>query len=139
MLFYPAALPLSRQTLDYTAGIIRRHRRRIGSCWRKLDPGRQALLVLAYLRKGETFAELAAGARKLAELLRLTCLGLAGQHLYTLRWRNYRSRLVFWLGWLETAVAYLRRRPAQAFSACQRGKRHVPAGFSRASELVPDS
>jgi hypothetical protein len=61
MLFYPAALPLSRQTLDYTAGIIRRHRRQIGSPWRKLAPGRQALLVLAYLRKGETFAELAAG------------------------------------------------------------------------------
>ena len=61
MLFYPAALPLSRQTLDYTAGIIRRHRKKIGSPWRKLGPGRQALLVLAYLRKGETFAELAAG------------------------------------------------------------------------------
>ena len=59
--FYPAALPLSRQSLDYTAGIIRRHRKRIGSCWRKLNPARQALLVLAYLRKGETFAELAAG------------------------------------------------------------------------------
>ena len=61
MLFYPAALPLSRQTLDYTAGIIRRHRKLIGSPWRKLNPGQQALLVLAYLRKGETFAELAAG------------------------------------------------------------------------------
>jgi hypothetical protein len=61
VLFYPAALPLSRQILDYTAGIIRRHRRKIGSCWRKLNPGRQALLVLAYLREGETFAELAAG------------------------------------------------------------------------------
>jgi hypothetical protein len=61
MLFCPAALPLSRQTLDYTAGIIRRHRKQIGSPWRKLNPGRQALLVLAYLRKGETFAELAAG------------------------------------------------------------------------------
>jgi DDE superfamily endonuclease len=61
MLFYPAALPLSRQTLDYTAGIIRRHRKQIGSPWRKLNPGRQALLVLAYLRKGETFTELAAG------------------------------------------------------------------------------
>ena len=61
MLFYPAALPLSSQTLNYTAGVIRRHRRQIGSCWRKLNPGRQALLVLAYLRKGETFAELAAG------------------------------------------------------------------------------
>jgi Helix-turn-helix of DDE superfamily endonuclease len=61
MLFYPAALPLSRQTLTYTAGVIRRHRKQIGSCWRKLSPGQQALLVLAYLRKGETFAELAAG------------------------------------------------------------------------------
>jgi hypothetical protein len=50
-----------RAGLDYTAGIIRRHRKRIGSCWRKLNPGRLALLVLAYLRKGETFAELAAG------------------------------------------------------------------------------
>jgi hypothetical protein len=61
MLFYPAALPLPRQTLTYTAGIIRRHRVQIGSPWRKLNPGRQALLVLAYLRKGETFTELAAG------------------------------------------------------------------------------
>jgi hypothetical protein len=61
MLFYRAALPLSRRTLNYVAGVIRRHRRAIGSCWRKLNPGRQALLVLAYLRKGETFADLAAG------------------------------------------------------------------------------
>ena len=61
MLFYPAALPLSRQSLTYTAGIIRRHRKRIGSPWRKLNAGQQALLALAYLRKGETFAELAAG------------------------------------------------------------------------------
>jgi hypothetical protein len=61
MLFYRAALPLSRKTLHFVAGIIRRHRACIGSLWRKLNPGQQALLVLAYLRKGETFAELAAG------------------------------------------------------------------------------
>jgi len=61
MLFYPAPLPLSRQTLTCTAGVIRRHRKRIGSPWRKLACAQQALLVLAYLRKGETFAELAAG------------------------------------------------------------------------------
>jgi DDE superfamily endonuclease/Helix-turn-helix of DDE superfamily endonuclease len=61
MLFYRAALPLSRQTLSYVAGVIRRHRAAIGSCWRKLNPGQQALLVLAHLRKGEPFAELAAG------------------------------------------------------------------------------
>ena len=61
MFFYRAALPLSRATLSYAAGVIRRHRRQLGSCWRKLNPGQQALLVLAHLRKGETFAELAAG------------------------------------------------------------------------------
>jgi DDE superfamily endonuclease/Helix-turn-helix of DDE superfamily endonuclease len=62
MLFYRAALPLSCKTLNYAAGIIRRHRKSIGSRWRKLNPGQQALLVLAYLRKGETFADLAAGS-----------------------------------------------------------------------------
>jgi len=61
MLFYRAALPLSRATLTYLSGVIRRHRRKIGSCWRKLNCGQQALLVLVHLRKGETFAELAAG------------------------------------------------------------------------------
>jgi hypothetical protein len=61
MLFYRAALPLSSKTLNFTAGIIRRHRASIGSPWRALGPGQQALLVLAYLRKGETFAELGAG------------------------------------------------------------------------------
>jgi hypothetical protein len=61
MLFYRAALPLSSRTLTYVSGIIRRHRSAAGSRWRKLNPGKQALLVLACLRKGETFAELAAG------------------------------------------------------------------------------
>jgi Helix-turn-helix of DDE superfamily endonuclease len=61
MLFYRAALPLSSRTLTFVSGVIRRHRAAIGSGWRKLNPGRQALLVLVYLRKGETFAELAAG------------------------------------------------------------------------------
>ena len=61
MLFCRAALPLSRKTLTFVSGIIRRHRASIGSRWRKLNPGRQALLVLAHLRKGETFADLAAG------------------------------------------------------------------------------
>jgi hypothetical protein len=61
MLFYRAALPLSRATLTYLAGVVRRHRKQISSCWRKLNPGKQALLVLVHLRKGETFTELAAG------------------------------------------------------------------------------
>src|SRR5689334_23905783 len=61
MLFYRAALPLSSRSLTFVAGIIRRHRAAIGSPWRKLNAGRQALLVLVYLRKGETFTEVAAG------------------------------------------------------------------------------
>jgi hypothetical protein len=61
VLFYRAALPLSSKTLNFVAGVIRRHRRAIGSLWRKLNPGQQALLILVYLRKGETFADLAAG------------------------------------------------------------------------------
>jgi hypothetical protein len=62
MLFYRATLPLSSRSLTYVAGIIRRHLAAIGSRWRKLNPGRQALLILVYLRKGETFAEIAAGS-----------------------------------------------------------------------------
>jgi hypothetical protein len=60
LLFYRAALPLSRQSLTFVSGIIRRYRKKAESRWRKLNPGQQALLVLAYLRKDETFAELAA-------------------------------------------------------------------------------
>ena len=44
MLFRRAVLPLSRRTLPYMAGMIRWRRARIGSYWRKLSPGRQALL-----------------------------------------------------------------------------------------------
>ncbi|SFO35515.1 Helix-turn-helix of DDE superfamily endonuclease [Actinomadura madurae] len=62
MLFYRAAVDLLRPTLNYLAGVIRRHRKAIGSTWRLLNPGQQALLVLAHLRKGQTFAELGAGA-----------------------------------------------------------------------------
>jgi hypothetical protein len=61
MLVCRTALPLSRQTITYVTGVVRRHREQIGSCWRKLTRGRQALLVLVHLRKGETFAGLAAG------------------------------------------------------------------------------
>ena len=58
MLSYRAVLPLSRATLVYVAGMIRSHRRQMGSCWRKLNPGQQALLVLAHLHKGPDLAQL---------------------------------------------------------------------------------
>jgi hypothetical protein len=60
LLFCRAALPLPRQALTFAAGLIRRHPASIGSLWRKLNPG-QALLVSVHLRKGEPFAQAAAG------------------------------------------------------------------------------
>ena len=61
MLSYPAAVDLSSHTLRYATGLLREHRRVIGSRWRKLSARRQALLVLAHLRCGDTSARLAAG------------------------------------------------------------------------------
>lgn len=61
MLLYPSAMTLSNRTLDYVARLIRRHRVSIGSRWRRLPSNRQALLVLAHLRNGDTYQRLAAG------------------------------------------------------------------------------
>ena len=61
MLLYRASLPLSRQTLAYATGAVRRHRQAIGRRGRRLPPGMQALMTLVYLRKGDTHAELGAG------------------------------------------------------------------------------
>jgi hypothetical protein len=61
MLLYRASLPLSRQTLTYATGVVRRHRKVIGSKGRALPAGMQALMTLVHLRKGETFAEPGAG------------------------------------------------------------------------------
>ena len=61
LLFYPAALPLSTATLNQVARLIRAHRKTIRSRWRALDPGTQALLTPAHLRKDEELRDLAAG------------------------------------------------------------------------------
>ena len=54
MPFYPAALPLSSPTLKYTASLIR-HRARIRSPWRKLNPAQQALAYLPKARRSRTW------------------------------------------------------------------------------------
>ncbi|WP_435126652.1 transposase family protein [Micromonospora tulbaghiae] len=61
MLSYPAAIPLSTRTLNHLADLIRRRRDQRRSRWRRLDPGRQALLALAHLRNGDTYTRLAWG------------------------------------------------------------------------------
>src|SRR3954451_1810473 len=61
VLCYPATAPLSSRTLNHLAERIRGHRKQRGSRWRRLEPGRQALLALAHLRNGDTYTRLAAG------------------------------------------------------------------------------
>ncbi|BDH11489.1 hypothetical protein HOK021_26680 [Streptomyces hygroscopicus] len=61
LLSYPAAIPLCTRSLNYLADLIRTHRQQRRSHWRRLKPGRQALLALAHLRNGDTFTRLAAG------------------------------------------------------------------------------
>jgi DDE superfamily endonuclease/Helix-turn-helix of DDE superfamily endonuclease len=61
LLSYPATITLSTRTLTRLADLIRRQRAQRACRWRRLDPGRQALLVLAHLRNGDTYTRLAAG------------------------------------------------------------------------------
>jgi DDE superfamily endonuclease/Helix-turn-helix of DDE superfamily endonuclease len=61
VLVYPSGVEVSRSTLRFLTQQLRRHRRAIGSRWRRLSAGRQALLTLAHPRMGHTYAQLAAG------------------------------------------------------------------------------
>ncbi|MFC7221533.1 transposase family protein, partial [Streptomyces polyrhachis] len=63
MLVYPCGLDVSSRSLRFPAARLREHHHRIGSRWRRLPAGRQALLTLAHLRHGTTYAQLAAGFR----------------------------------------------------------------------------
>ena len=56
---YRSALPVSKATIRWLAGLIKAHRARIRSRWRKVSPARQALLVLVMLRKDERLLDLA--------------------------------------------------------------------------------
>jgi hypothetical protein len=60
-LIYQCALPLSRQTLTFVADLLRAHLKKIGSRWRKLPPGKIALIALATLRHDHRLAGLAGG------------------------------------------------------------------------------
>ncbi|WP_373292886.1 helix-turn-helix domain-containing protein [Actinomadura citrea] len=61
ILRYRSSLPLSHQTLPYVTGVVGRHREQTGSKGRALPAGMQALMTLAYLKNGETIAQLGAG------------------------------------------------------------------------------
>src|SRR3954453_7024785 len=54
-------MQVSNRALTTLADALPHRRTGIGSRWRRLPAGRQALLVLAHLRKGETYTALASG------------------------------------------------------------------------------
>ncbi|GAA0450038.1 transposase family protein [Streptomyces olivaceiscleroticus] len=61
MLVYPAGADLSTSALRFLARELTARRLAQGTRWRRLAAGRQALLVLAHLRCGHTYAQLTAG------------------------------------------------------------------------------
>ena len=61
MLVYPSGIDVSTSTLRYLSACLRIRRQERRTRWRRLTVGRQALLVLAHLRCGHTYAQLAAG------------------------------------------------------------------------------
>lgn len=61
MLVYPSSIDLPSSTLRHLTRQLTARRRELGTRWRRLPAGRQALLVLAHLRCGDTYAQLAAG------------------------------------------------------------------------------
>lgn len=60
MLAYLSAVDRSSSHLRLLTGQLAERRRQVGTRWRRLPPNRQALLVLARLRCGDTYARLAA-------------------------------------------------------------------------------
>ncbi|MFF1696486.1 transposase family protein [Streptomyces sp. NPDC058257] len=60
MLVHPSSIDLSSRTLRFLTGQLTVRRQEIGTRWRRLSAARQALLALAHLRCGDTYAQLAA-------------------------------------------------------------------------------
>ncbi|MGW0827497.1 IS5 family transposase [Streptomyces sp. NPDC002845] len=61
MLVYSSGVDVSSSALRFLAARLRERRRTLGTRWRRLSAGRQALLTLAHLRNGQPYAQLAAG------------------------------------------------------------------------------
>jgi len=72
-LVYQCALPLSSNTVNYVADLLRKHLKAIGSRWRSLPTGRIVVLVLAVLRHDQRAADLAGGNEVSATTIRRWC------------------------------------------------------------------
>jgi hypothetical protein len=70
---YQCALPLSSNTINYVADLLRAHLKAIGSRWRSRSAGQIAVLVLAVLRHDQRAADLAGGNAVSATTIRRWC------------------------------------------------------------------
>ncbi|GHB88405.1 hypothetical protein GCM10010306_099290 [Streptomyces umbrinus] len=61
MLVCSSGVDVSTSALRFLAAHLRELRRALGTRWRRLNAGRQALITLAHLRNGQPYAQLAAG------------------------------------------------------------------------------
>ncbi|SCK62563.1 Helix-turn-helix of DDE superfamily endonuclease [Streptomyces sp. AmelKG-D3] len=61
VLVHPSGIDVSSSALRLLPAKLRQHRRELGTRWRRLSSGRQALLTLAHLRDSHPYAQLAAG------------------------------------------------------------------------------
>lgn len=61
MLVCPSGVDVSSSALRFLSAKLRQRRQELGTRWRRLSAGRQALLTLAHLRNGHPYAQLAAG------------------------------------------------------------------------------
>ncbi|MGW6899973.1 transposase family protein [Streptomyces sp. NPDC054919] len=61
MLVYPSGIDVSSSALRFLSDRLSAQRRQSGTGWRRRSANRQALLALAHLRCGHTYAQLAAG------------------------------------------------------------------------------
>jgi hypothetical protein len=75
---YQCRLPLSSTTITFVADLLRGHLRKIGSRWRKLPPGRIAVIVLAVLRHDQRLADIAGGNGVSASTIRRWVLEVIG-------------------------------------------------------------
>jgi hypothetical protein len=70
---HQCALPLSSNTVDYVADLLRAHLKAIGSRWRSRSAGQIAVLVLSVLRHDQRAADLAGGNAVSATTIRRWC------------------------------------------------------------------
>ncbi len=61
MLVYPSGVDESSSAFRFLSTRLRTNRHALGTQWRRLSAGPQALLTLTHLRKGQPYAQLASG------------------------------------------------------------------------------